>query len=35
MDEPITNYIPEIKDTAFRKVTIKHLLQMALGIKIY
>ncbi len=33
VDEPITNYIPEIKDTAFRTVTIKHLLQMTSGIK--
>ncbi|GDX52585.1 hypothetical protein LBMAG27_16320 [Bacteroidota bacterium] len=33
VDEPITNYIPEIKDTAFKKVKIEHLLQMTSGIK--
>ncbi len=27
-DEPITNYLPELKKRGFEKVTIKHLLQM-------
>jgi CubicO group peptidase (beta-lactamase class C family) len=33
VDEPITNYIPELKKNNFQKVTIKHLLQMTSGIK--
>ena len=33
VNESITNYIPEIKDTALRHVTIRHLLQMTSGIK--
>lgn len=33
VDEPITNFIPEIKKNGFEKVTIKHLLQMTSGIK--
>jgi CubicO group peptidase (beta-lactamase class C family) len=33
VDEPITNYIPELKKNGFNKVTIKHLLQMTSGIK--
>ena len=33
VDEPITNYIPELKKNGFDKVTIKHLLQMTSGIK--
>ena len=33
VDEPITNYIPELKENGFDKVTIKHLLQMTSGIK--
>ena len=33
VDEPITNYIPELKNNGFDKVTIKHLLQMTSGIK--
>jgi len=33
VDEPITNYIPELKKKGFEKVTIKHLLQMTSGIK--
>ena len=33
IDEPITNYIPELKKNGFDKVTIKHLLQMTSGIK--
>lgn len=33
VDEPITNYIPELKKNGFEKVKIKHLLQMTSGIK--
>jgi CubicO group peptidase (beta-lactamase class C family) len=33
VDEPISNYIPELKKNGFDKVTIKHLLQMTSGIK--
>ncbi len=33
IDEPITNYIPELKKNGFEKVTIKHLLQMTSGLK--
>lgn len=33
VDDPITNYIPELKNNGFEKVTIKHLLQMTSGIK--
>lgn len=33
VDEPITNYIPELTKNGFEKVTIKHLLQMTSGIK--
>jgi CubicO group peptidase (beta-lactamase class C family) len=33
VNEPITNYIPELKKNGFDKVTIKHLLQMTSGIK--
>jgi CubicO group peptidase (beta-lactamase class C family) len=33
VDEPITNYIPELTKKGFDKVTIKHLLQMTSGIK--
>ena len=33
VDEPITNYIHELKKNGFDKVTIKHLLQMTAGIK--
>jgi CubicO group peptidase (beta-lactamase class C family) len=32
VDEPITNYIPELSKNGFDKVTIKHLLQMTSGI---
>lgn len=32
VDEPITNYIPELKKNGLDKVTIKHLLQMTSGI---
>lgn len=33
VDEPITNYVPELKKNGLEKVTIKHLLQMTSGIK--
>jgi len=33
IDEPITNYIPELEKNGFEKVTIKHLLQMTSGLK--
>ena len=33
VDEPIINYIPELKENGLEKVTIKHLLQMSSGIK--
>lgn len=33
VDEPITQYIPELSKNGFDKVTIKHLLQMTSGIK--
>lgn len=33
VQEPITNYIPELKKNGFEKVTIEHLLQMTSGIK--
>jgi CubicO group peptidase (beta-lactamase class C family) len=33
VDEPITNYIPELTKKGFNKVSIKHLLQMTSGIK--
>ncbi len=33
VDEPITNYIPELTKNGFDKVTIKHLLQMTSGIR--
>ncbi len=32
VNEPITNYIPELKDNGFEKVTIEHLLQMTSGL---
>jgi CubicO group peptidase (beta-lactamase class C family) len=32
VDEPITNYLPDLKKNGFEKVTIKHLLQMTSGI---
>lgn len=32
INEPVTNYIPELKKNGFDKVTIKHLLQMTSGI---
>jgi CubicO group peptidase (beta-lactamase class C family) len=33
VDEPMTNYVPELAQEGFDKVTIKHLLQMTSGIK--
>lgn len=33
VNEPITNYIPELKEKGFEKVTIEHLLQMTSGLK--
>lgn len=33
VNEPVTNYIPELKKNRFDKVTIRHLLQMTSGIK--
>jgi CubicO group peptidase (beta-lactamase class C family) len=33
VNEPITNYIPELKANGFDKVTIRHLLQMTSGIR--
>lgn len=33
VDEPITNYIPELKKNGLEKVTIKHLLQMTSGVQ--
>jgi CubicO group peptidase (beta-lactamase class C family) len=35
IDDPITNYLPELieKDTRFKKITIKHLLLMCSGIE--
>ena len=32
IDEPITNYLPELKENGFEKVTISHLLNMTSGI---
>lgn len=32
VDEPVTNYIPELKANGFNAVTIKHLLQMTSGL---
>lgn len=32
VDEPITNYIPELKKNGFEKVSIKHVLQMTSGL---
>lgn len=33
VNEPITNYIPELKENGFEIVTIEHLLQMTSGVK--
>lgn len=32
VDEPITNYLPELKKNGFEKVTLKHILQMTSGL---
>lgn len=32
VDEPVTNYIPELKKNGFEKVSIKHVLQMTSGL---
>jgi CubicO group peptidase (beta-lactamase class C family) len=32
VNEPITNYIPELKENGFEKVSIEHLLQMTSGL---
>ena len=31
LDQPVTDYLPELTDAGFDKVTIKHLLQMTSG----
>jgi CubicO group peptidase (beta-lactamase class C family) len=33
VDEPVTNYIPELKKNGLEKVTIRHLLQMMSGVR--
>lgn len=33
VNEPLTNYIPELKEKGFEKVTLKHLLQMTSGVE--
>lgn len=33
VDEPVTNYIPELKGDDFQKLTIRHLLQMMSGVR--
>jgi CubicO group peptidase (beta-lactamase class C family) len=33
VDEPVTAYIPELKDNGFDKVSLEHLLQMTSGLK--
>ncbi|MFL5752678.1 MAG: serine hydrolase domain-containing protein [Bacteroidia bacterium] len=33
VNEPVTNYVPELKKNGFDSVTIKHVLQMTTGIK--
>ncbi len=32
VDQPVTDFIPELKDVRFRQVTLKHLLEMRSGI---
>lgn len=32
IDDPIVNYLPELKDSSYDGVTVKHILQMASGI---
>ena len=31
VNDPVTNYVPEMKDEGFKKVTLRHLLQMTSG----
>lgn len=33
LKEPVTNYVPELKENGFDEVTIEHLLQMTSGLK--
>lgn len=33
IEEPVTNYIPELKENGFDKVTLEHLLQMTSGLE--
>ena len=33
VDEPVTNYIPELKENGLEKLTIRHLLQMMSGVR--
>jgi len=33
VDQPVTDFLPELKDRRFQKVTIKHLLEMRSGIQ--
>jgi CubicO group peptidase (beta-lactamase class C family) len=33
VDDPVTNYLPELKNTTYKDVTIKNLLQMATGVR--
>ena len=32
IDEPVTDYLPRLKDSAYERTTIRHLLQMASGV---
>ena len=32
LDEPVTDYLPRLKDSAYERSTIRHLLQMASGV---
>lgn len=32
VDEPVTDYLPRLKDSAYERTTIRHLLQMASGV---
>ena len=35
IDEPITNYIPELEGEGFESITIRHLISMSSGLKYY
>jgi CubicO group peptidase (beta-lactamase class C family) len=35
IDEPITNYIPELEGEGFESITIRHLISMSAGLKYY